>query len=109
MFTGSCSLKQAYFCCTALISTWIIFFCGFPARCANALGQSFPNSRKGTALAVSKKVLIGSGGHDPGLSPNGAYAVAAYDLEAELFMRGLTLAVGMSAPTWAAIVYAVLR
>ena len=83
--------------------------CGFPARCANALGQSLPNTLKGTPLAVSKKVLIGSGRHDTGPPPTGAYAIAAYDLEAELFMRGLTLAVGMSAPTWAAVVYAMLR
>jgi hypothetical protein len=60
-------------------------------------------------LAVSKKVLFGGGGDDTGPWPNAAYAIAAYDLEAELFMRGLMLAVGMSAPTWAAIVYVVLR
>jgi hypothetical protein len=70
---------------------------------------AFPSRRKGTPLVSPKKVQLGGGGYNPGPWPDATYAIAAYDLEAQLFMRGLTLAVGMSAPTWAAIVYVVLR
>jgi len=58
---------------------------------------------------MTAQVLIGDGGKDQRPRCDAASAIAAVDLEAQLFMRGLAVAMGLSAPAWAIIVFLALR
>ncbi|MEO8175180.1 MAG: hypothetical protein ABI626_00800 [Sphingomicrobium sp.] len=77
----------------------------FPCALRYRSSSAFPTSGKGAQLAMAAQVLFGDGGNDQRPWRDLSSAIVAADLETKLFMRGLAVALGLSAPSWAIIAY----
>lgn len=58
---------------------------------------------------MAARVLLGDGGNDQRPWRDLSSAIAAADIETKLFMRGLAVALGLSAPSWVVIAYVAIR